>query len=99
MKKYTTAEDAIRLVIDILEANHLVSDTENIRKRVYSWYNHSDVADSEMLAACAMTGKDWFPGATYEYMIEVKNYWFPPIPYEEIAIWEIEAAQHDSMWW
>ena len=52
-----------------------------------------------MLAACALMGKDWYPGATYQDMLDAKEQWFPQNPYDEISIWEIEAAQHDAMWW
>lgn len=99
MKFYTTVENAVKIAVDLFEANHIVSDTESIRRRIYGWYNHSDVTDPEVLAACALEGKDWFPGATYEEMLEAKAEWFPDVVYDDIAIWEIEAAQHDALWW
>lgn len=99
MERYTTVENAVTLVIEILETNHIASNTDAIRNKVYSWYTHSDVTDSEILAACALEGKDWYPGATYQDMLNAKNWWFPQNPYDEISIWEIEAAQHDSIWW
>ena len=98
MKKYTTVEAAVNLVIQNLEANHIASDSESIRNRVYSWYSHSDVTDPEMLAACALEGKNWFPGATYQYMVEAKQQWFPENLYDNFSIWEIEASQHDREW-
>ena len=102
MKRYATVEAAVVLVVKNLEANHIACNTENtecIRNRVYSWYSHSDVTDPEMLAACALLGTDWFPEATYKMMVDAKNYWFPKNPYDEISIWEIEAAQHDTIQW
>lgn len=99
MKTYSTVEAAVQLVIDVLEANYISSNTECIRNRVYSWYNHSDVTDPEILAACTLEGKDWFPGATYKDMLIARDLWFPHNPYDEISIWEIETAQHDAMWW
>jgi hypothetical protein len=98
MKKYSTVDAAVNLVIENFEANHIVCDETSIYKRVYSWYCHSDVTDPEMLAACALMGTDWFPGANYDYMLAAKNYWFPQDIYN-IAIWEVEEAQHDAMWW
>ncbi len=95
---YAVVEMAVKLVVDNLEANRIMSDTNSIRNRVLSWYNHSDIVDAEMLAACTLNGKDWFSGATYQYMIDAKNWWFPQDPYNEICIWEIEAAQHDAIW-
>lgn len=98
MIMYATVEAAVNLVIENLEVNHIASDTESIRNRVLSWYNHSDVTDPEILAACALMGKDWFPEATYQDMLDAKHWWFPQNPYEEISIWEIEAAQYDAIW-
>ena len=95
---YAVVEMAVKLVVDNLEANGIMSDTNSIRNRVLSWYIHSDIVDAEMLAGCALMGRDWFPGATYQYMIDAKNWWFPQDPYNEISIWEIEAAQHDAIW-
>ena len=91
MVKYTAAETAISLVIENMEINHIACNTESIRTRVYSWYNNSDVTDPEILAACALEGKDWYPGATYQDMLDAKNYWFPKNLYDEVPIWEIEA--------
>ena len=99
MKRYATVEAAVDLVVDVYEANHITCNTDFIRDRVYSWYSHSDVTDPEILAACALMGKDWFPGADYDYMLTARNWWFPQNPNENISIWEIEAAQRDAMWW
>ncbi len=98
MTKYTTAETAITLVIENFEINRIACDTKCIRNRVYDWYNNSDVTDPEMLAACALEGIDWFPGATYKLMLEMKERWFPKDPYDEIFIGDIEMAQADMAW-
>lgn len=95
---YTTVELAVLTAERILEVEHIACDTNSIRSRVYSWYEHSDVTDPEILAACALSGKDWYPAATYKDMLEAYEYWFPSDPYENIPIWEIEAAQHDEFW-
>lgn len=94
---YSTVEAAVRIVIEELELQHIPCDTPSIRARVYGWYEHSDVADPEVLAACALT-RDWYPTATYHDMLKAKEYWFPSNPYENFASWEIEAAQHDAFW-
>lgn len=99
MRTYTAVENAVALVVANLEANHITETTDTIRARVYSWYKHSDVVDPEVLAACALEGKSWFPGATYNWMLETKEYWFPMNIYDETPIWEIEAAMHDAQWW
>ena len=97
-KTYSTVEAAVNLVINILEANHISSNTECIRRRVLTWYENSDVTDPEILAGCTLEGKDWFAGATYQFMLDAKEEWFPHNPYDEISIWEIEAAQYDMIW-
>lgn len=99
MRTYSTVEAAVSLAIEILETNHIPSNTAALRNRIYTWYSHSDVTDPETLAACALEGKDWYPGATYQDMLNAKNWWFPQNSYDEISIWEIEAANHDSIWW
>lgn len=99
MITYATVEAAVNLVVENFEANHIISDTNSIRNRILSWYNHSDVTDPEILAACALMGYDWFPEVTYQDMLNARDWWFPQNPYEDISIWEIEAAQHDAMWW
>ena len=99
MQRYSTVDMAVTMVFENFEANHITYDEKSVVNRVYSWYSHSDVTDPEILAACALMGKDWFPGATYQDMLDAKEWWFPKNPYNEISIWEIEAAQHDTIWW
>lgn len=96
---YSTVERAVKLVVDNFEINHMTCDTQAVRASVHSWYDNSDVTDPEILAACVLMGKDWFPGATYQYMLDAKEWWFPQDSYEGTSIWEIEAAQHDMMWY
>lgn len=99
MQRYSTVDMTVTMVFENFEANHITYDEKSVVNRVYSWYSHSDVTDPEILAACALMGKDWFPGATYQDMLDAKEWWFPKNPYDEISIWEIEAAQHDTIWW
>lgn len=99
MKRYSTVDAAANLAIEILEANHVSCDSDSIYRRVFSWYVHSDVTDPEILAACALTEKDWYPEATYEDMIAAKEYWFPQNPYENIFVGENESVQNDELWW
>lgn len=98
MQRYSTVDMAVTMVFENFEANHITYDEKSVVNRVYSWYSHSDVTDPEILAACALMGKDWFPGATYQDMLDAKEWWFPKNPYNEISIWEIETAQRDIMW-
>lgn len=76
MKNYTTVEAAVALVVENFEINHIVCDTKCIRNRIYSWYENSDVTDPEILAACALEGKDWSLNARYTDMLAAKQKWF-----------------------
>ena len=73
MQRYSTVDMAVTMVFENFEANHITYDEKSVVNRVYSWYSHSDVTDPEILAACALMGKDWFPGADYDYMLAAKN--------------------------
>lgn len=95
---YQAVEDAVKLVSNILEANHITETNETIRNRVYGWYCNSDCADYETLAACALNG-DYYPEATYIDMLRAKEYWFPQALHDETGIWDIEMAQQDMKWW
>lgn len=97
MKMFSTVAAAIDLAINHLEANKIACDTESIANIIYDWYSHSDVTDPEILAACALEGIKWRPGATYQEMLEIKDFWFPAVS-TDISIWEIEQAQHDFCW-
>ena len=95
---YQAVENAVKLVSDVLEANHITETDETIRNRVYGWYCNSDCADYETLAACALNG-DYYPEATYIDMLKAKEYWFPQMLHDETGIWDIEMAQQDMKWW
>ena len=98
MRIYSTVENAVKIAIDIFEAEHILVTTDSIRNTIYDWYEHTDVTDPEVLAACAIEGFRWYPGATYQEMLEIRDHWFPQDPYNEISIWDIEAAQYDMFW-
>lgn len=99
MYVYSTVEMAVKLVVDNFEMNHMTCDTQSILASVHSWYDNSDVADPEILAACVLMGRDWFPEATYQYMLYAKDQWFPQDSYAGTSIWDIEAAQRDMIWY
>ncbi len=98
MKTFTAVEQATNLAIQLFEANYITINYASVKDCVFSWYNNTDITDPEILAACALEGKNWFPGATYQQMLDAKEQWFPQNPYEEFSIWEIEAAQYDMIW-
>ena len=80
--RYTTAEMALYLAIDALEAYNICPCAATLREKIYDWYNHTDVTDPEVLAAVALEGKKWRPDFTYDQMLEIRNYWFPQEQYE-----------------
>lgn len=97
MKFYSAVENAVKLVSDILEANHITETTDSIRSKVYSWYNNSDICDPETLAGCALNGY-YYPEATYKDMLAAKDYWFPQDPHECASVWDIELSMRDIAW-
>lgn len=76
MTTYVTAERAVDLAVKVAENHHMMCDTNSLRKRVYSWYNNTDVTNPEVLAACALTGVSYYRGATHMDMINMRNNWF-----------------------
>lgn len=99
MKVYSTVENAVELAVMIYEANHTMTNTETIRKQIYSWYNHTDITDAEALAACAIEFGYWNPNVTLDEIKIAKNEWFTENPFDAFSIEEIEAAQHDIRYW
>ena len=98
MKIYSTVENAVDLVVYSLESRYMTFNTNAIRNQIYKWYNNTDVADPEVLAALVLEGLDWNPLVTYSQMLSIKEQWFPAIP-DDYAIWEIEAAQYDRFFY
>lgn len=74
-------EQAVQLAIEHFEMKGLTMNTSIIKQRVLNWYNHSDIADTEMLAAAAIVD-DYDLSYTYEDIISWKEFYFPEIPIE-----------------
>lgn len=74
-------EEAIKLASEYYEANRLTVDTKSIVRRVLDWYNNSDIADAEILAAAAIES-EYECGADYDTILEWKDYYFPEMPVE-----------------
>lgn len=93
MKKYLTAERAIKLALDY-------DDTlprEEITKAVYVWYNNTDITDEYMLASLAMEFKDSLKILNMNTIINLAGKYYPEVVYgrgdsREISIEEIENA-------
>ena len=91
--------EAVELVAKMNEANYIYETNAVIRTRVEDWYNHSDIADAEMLAAVALNG-DFEPGITMHDIENLRDFYFPTVPFEytNIHIHEIEEALDDELW-
>lgn len=77
MKIYSTVEKAVNIAVNVLESHYVTFSEKCIRHTIMTWYENSDVADPEILAACALMGLDWYPGATYSLMCEAREICFP----------------------
>lgn len=99
MTNYSVIEKAVELVVYTLELDNKAEQSDTIRARVESWYNNTDITDPEVLAGCALTGKSYFKGASYNWMLQARDWWFPQPPVEmtNFAVWEIETAIHDML--
>ena len=73
--------EAVDLAIEHYEVNGRVCDSYNIRRRVQDWYNHSDIADAEILAAAAIES-EYECGADYDTILAWKEFYFPETPIE-----------------
>ena len=76
MKIYSTVEKAVNIAVEVLELHNATFNESTIRHTVMTWYNNSDVADPEILAACALMGVEWYHGATYTFMCEAREICF-----------------------
>jgi len=91
---------AVKVVEDFFDAEGIYENTEAIKARAINWYNHIKIVEVEMLAAATISG-EYQIGMTLDDVLEIKEFYFPSIPIEleNYHISEIEAAQHDCLWW
>ena len=73
---YSTVERAVNIAVGVLESHHTTFSESCIRHSIMTWYDNSDVADPEILAACALMGVDWYPGVTYAFMCYAREICF-----------------------
>ena len=81
MTNMNLIEQAVQLAVNYFEANQISVNSNSIRHRVLEWYNYSDIADAETLAAAAIES-EYDCGADYDTILEWKDYYFPEIPVE-----------------
>lgn len=96
--RYAAVEEATRLVTKFNNTNHIAETIESVRSKVYSWYSNTDVTDPSVLAGCVLMDGYFSIGISYSEMLAAKEFWFPTDT-EVYNIWNIEAAQADSLYW
>lgn len=94
MTNMNLIEQAVQLAVNYFEANQISVNSNSIRHRVLEWYNYSDIADAETLAAAAIES-EYDCGADYDTILEWKDYYFPEFPIEyQGYISAEELAEH-----
>lgn len=100
MMNWDLINEAVRLVIEIEEIENIRETNDTIYERCIDWYNHSEIADAEMLAAVVLNGP-YDPTMKWNDLVAAKELYFPsePIEFSNFHIHEIEEALHDEVWW
>ena len=75
-------EDAVKLVIELYEAEGIMEATDTIRARAINWYERTEIVDAEMLAAATITGS-YQVGTPWDDLLVWKEFYFPSTPVEE----------------
>lgn len=68
--------DAVKIVIEYFEAEHIQESTATIRERAVDWYNHTDITEPYLLAAVTMSGP-FDKNITYLEIENIKEFYFP----------------------
>lgn len=91
--------ETVRLIVEYNDFENIYETNENIRNRVIDWYNHTEITNSEMLAAVALHGP-YDPDLRYSDFVAMREFYFPsePIHTNNFHIHEIEMALDDEMW-
>lgn len=75
-------DEAVKLVIDLYEAEGIMEATDTIRARAINWYERTEIVDAKMLAAAAITGS-YQVGTSWDDLLNWKEFYFPSTPIEE----------------
>lgn len=75
-------DEAVKLVIDLFEAEGIMESTATIRARATEWYNKTEIVDAEMLAAATISGS-YQVGTSWDDLLNWKEFYFPSTPIEE----------------
>ena len=105
MRETTTIKENAALIIasTALEINHVVCDCDSILTNIISWSNHTNIVDTEILAAAAIEYGKWTAGIAFNDILNARDKWFPAEytphnAFDDFSIWEIEESQIDSLW-
>ena len=101
----TLIKRAVRLIIEIEEAEGIIEQTSNVEARVLDWYNNTEITSAEMLAAASMLG-DYSKDIKYDDIVRLcENYFYDEEParkagyYDtDFSIGEIEDSYRDYFW-
>lgn len=103
MTNWKLIDNVVDYLTDIYEAEHIMETRKAIQARVLNWYNHTDIADEQMLIAAAWIG-DYSPSIKYSDIESARDVLFlevytPDFDGMNIHIGEIEEALNDEFWW
>ena len=98
MTNWKLVYDVTIEVSKLYEAEHIMETNDTIFKRVLNWYNHTDIAEFEMLVAAAFIG-DYAKHISYAEIVACKEMLYPgfPLEYVNFHISEIEEALNDEL--
>lgn len=92
----TVCRDAVDILVNHFEANHIQIQTAVLEDQVMSWYTNSDIADACMLAAAVLQWGYWRQ-ISFTDWLDAREYWFPQDNIFFSAA-EYEASYHDADW-
>lgn len=74
---------AVTTLEEIYESKNIQESRKSIESRILDWYNHTDLAEEEMLVAAAWIG-DYSPSISFEAIVDAREALFvePLIPRE-----------------
>lgn len=75
--------ETIKLITDYFEAENIYVATSIIDAQARDWYNHSEIYESEMLAAVVMSYGYYKAGFTWNELEQLRDFYFPSSPIEE----------------
>ena len=101
MINWTLIDEAVKLVIEIEEAEGVTEQTSTIQARALDWCNNTEITSAEMLAAATLNGS-YNPSISWDTLEQWTDFYFLP----EEACWEanhfsvveIEEPYRDADW-